>query len=154
MRKTKQQQTNKKTHTKNFHVNVVFRSLFSVFLETYTSRRVFCFALNKTCYKLTRHTSKCICCVKLNKTLSLYTSLFEESCLSCHKTELVTYTSLFEVYFLSNKASGAIHLTGKRPCNEKPTSHTIHPRPDNAANNSVEAYKYLAAKKKKEDTNG
>ena len=26
-----------------------------------------------------------------------------------------TYTSLLDVYFLSNSASGAIHLTGNRP---------------------------------------
>jgi len=31
---------------------------------------------------------------------------------------LSTYTSLFEVYRLSNNASGAIHLTGKRPYNK------------------------------------
>lgn len=30
-----------------------------------------------------------------------------------------THTSLWCVYIRSNKASGAIHLTGKRPCKKQ-----------------------------------
>lgn len=31
-------------------------------------------------------------------------------------TETITYTSLFTVYLRTDKASGAIHFTGNRPC--------------------------------------
>jgi len=47
----------------------------------------------------------------------------------CQNTNVKqTYTSLLVVYLRSNSASGAIHLTGSRPC-----TYTTTPTPDISA---------------------
>lgn len=87
---------------------------------------------------VTRHFSNCLFCFAMD--FFLKKTHLTRHFLLCLKENPATYTSLFEVYFLSKSASGAIHLTGKRPCNTPHLTSSFHISPHPSTSHFIQPH--------------